>query len=217
MTYARSRLWLGVSCVGTMVVLAAVAVWLALPQQMLPQRPESLLIEAGAIAAFLGAIALMMLPFDVLGGLVLPESFEQSNPGSGRFFLRHFRGSLLQIGFFTASFLIYRRVGSSFGIGATVAVFAVLQVLLIGFQEMFAVAVGGIRRTRRTQANESILVADHEDQGFTGGVTGLPGLETTVVPRLWIEALPENLSRIAIHRRTASVQSGSRLRGLAVA
>ena len=217
MTYARARLWLGVSCVGTLVVLTSVALWLALPQQMLPQQPENLATEAAAVAAFLGVIALMLLPFDVLGGLALPESFDQPCPNIGRFFVRHLRGMLLQLSFFTVSFLIYRRVGSSFGIGATVGCFAAMQVLLIGSQKFFAIAIGGLRKARVDESDSNVLVAEHEDRGFTGGVAGLPGLETTVVPRLWIDSMPENLCKTAIQRRAATITSGSRLRGLAVA
>jgi hypothetical protein len=62
-----------------------------------------------------------------------------------------------------------------------------------------------------------ITVLGHHDTGFTGGVVGLPGMETVVLPAATIKKLsPEQLA-IMIARRLEAIQSGSRTRGLLLA
>ncbi|MEM6776163.1 MAG: hypothetical protein AAF670_00820 [Planctomycetota bacterium] len=62
-----------------------------------------------------------------------------------------------------------------------------------------------------------ITVLRHHDTGFTGGVVGLPGMETVVLPAPTLTELsPEQLA-IVIARRLEAIQSGSRTRGLLLA
>ena len=66
-------------------------------------------------------------------------------------------------------------------------------------------------RERRT------VVLHHHDTGFTGGIAGLPGMETVVLPSESLNRLtPEGLA-ITIARRLEAIQSGSRTRGLLLA
>ena len=62
-----------------------------------------------------------------------------------------------------------------------------------------------------------ITVLRHQDTGFTGGVVGLPGMETVVLPAAAVNKLsPEQLA-IMIARRLEAIHSGSRTRGLLLA
>ena len=61
------------------------------------------------------------------------------------------------------------------------------------------------------------LVVDNSDIGFTGGVVGLPGRETIVIPRKWFNVLSAKELAAVVARRIEAVSSGSRTRGLAVA
>ncbi len=62
-----------------------------------------------------------------------------------------------------------------------------------------------------------MIVLEHEDPGFTGGVVGLPGQETIVIPHGWLEGLSPQQLATAVARRLLAIDSGGRSRGLAVA
>ena len=59
-------------------------------------------------------------------------------------------------------------------------------------------------------------VLGHQDTGFTGGIVGLPGRETVVLPATINNLSPDQLA-IMIARRLEAIQSGSRTRGLLLA
>lgn len=73
MTYARARLWLGICGVGTTVVLTASVVIKQTPELLLPDSDEWRLLDGAALLGFVLCFVLLMLPFDVLGGYVLPR------------------------------------------------------------------------------------------------------------------------------------------------
>lgn len=214
MSYARARLWLGISCVGAMVTAAIAALLTGIPQQVLPTDPTSLGVELVAITSFLIAIALVLLPFDVYGGLILPELFHRGRGGLAAFARRHLRAVGVQLVVFVPAFLIYRRVGTHFGTAAVVAVFAFFQVLLLAGQWLLARAVGALAEADR---GSGVVTTPASEPAFTGGVIGLPGQEMTVVPKLWVRQLPGELLDLALYRRRIAVASGSRVRGLIVA
>lgn len=62
-----------------------------------------------------------------------------------------------------------------------------------------------------------VTLLKHHDTGFTGGIVGLPGWETIVLPAATVQKLsPEQLA-IMIARRSEAIESGSRTRGLILA
>ena len=78
MTYARARLWLGVSAVGTFVVLAIAALALGFPRSFLAGFSPSLVGDAAGLARVLALYVVVSLPFDVMGGFVLQRKFGRS-------------------------------------------------------------------------------------------------------------------------------------------
>ena len=69
MTYARSRLWLGITGVGTWTLIAATGIW---------QQWDAPIASGSRVADLLVLIALYVLiqaPFDWLGGYYLPKKF----------------------------------------------------------------------------------------------------------------------------------------------
>ena len=73
MTYARSRLLVGVTAVGTWVVIC-IAFLAAGGASLLPGTEASAGTQAGLLFAVLAVYVLVSLPFDLLGGLLLPIS-----------------------------------------------------------------------------------------------------------------------------------------------
>jgi hypothetical protein len=65
--------------------------------------------------------------------------------------------------------------------------------------------------------NPPISVLRHHDAGFTGGIVGLPGMETIVIPSRSVDQLTSEQLAVMIARRTEAIQSGSRTRGVFLA
>lgn len=218
MSYARSRLWLGISCVGSLVVLAVIAIAMDLPSELLLTESAGVFRESVSIICFLGTIALILLPFDLFGGFILPQIFQRKSEGMLSFLKHYGKGVGLQLLVFTGAFLLYRRLGTTYGTVATVAVFALLQVVLITMQAALAKLVGGLGSSKsHREPNANVFVTKATDSGFTGGIAGLPGFETTVLPDLWMQKLPEKLWGAEVRHRDAAISSGSRRKGLIVA
>ena len=90
-SYARARLWVGITGVGSIVLLSLLLLFLGAPTQLFAET-SGLLNEARGVALFLGAIALLALPFDVLGGLLLPRAFGRSTDDAWDFAFSWVRG-----------------------------------------------------------------------------------------------------------------------------
>jgi hypothetical protein len=72
MTYARKRLWLGISGVGSTVLLCVAAVTLDLPHRLIPPYADQTFGTALAAVALTWMLhTALLLPLDVLGGVVV--------------------------------------------------------------------------------------------------------------------------------------------------
>lgn len=230
MTYARSRLWLGISGVGLQVVAASAALWFALPHRLLRGVPAPV-----AIAATLACSIGLSLPSDVLGGYFLPRQHGRSELKFARFLAGWLRGVLLQaliIGVCAAALLM---AGRWAGVWAGVACFAGLMLLLLAAQAAVAQMVGGLSRVETAgpgveeagvpdSARDAAvrrpvgtMVLRSTDPGFVGGVVGLPGRERMVFPSVWLQELPPEVLSTERVRRNGVLATGARTRGLAAA
>lgn len=205
MTYARARLWLGISGVGTFVVLASAGIALDLPGALDGYGDVSALVLA------LLAYALISLPFDLLGGFLLPKRFGRKVPSTSRFAIGWSRGVLLQAVVMLGAGLLVLAAGRVGGVGAAAAVYAAGMVALILFQAPLARLVGGLKLVER---RDGVTLLSGEDEGFTGGVVGPPGAARVIVPAHWQAEFGGETTRIAIARRQSVAESASRTRGL---
>ena len=231
MTYARARLWLGICGVGTTVVLAAGLVVGQIPELLLPDSGEWRLVDAVALAGFMIGFVLLMLPFDVLGGYVLPRRHVRKSLSFWSFARHWVLGVTVQSTLFMVTGLLILACGRVAGLPGALGVIAFTGVGYLVFQRLLARTVSGLvwqQGERPLEAvvqkleswglrKPNILVVDHDDPGFTGGVAGWPGLETIIVPRKWLDLLSTEELGVAIFRRLQAVGSGSRLRGLLLA
>ncbi|MEC8591552.1 MAG: hypothetical protein VXZ15_08350, partial [Planctomycetota bacterium] len=79
MTYGRARLWLGISAVGTLVLTASMVYATKLPQQVFSESLEPTLTAPIYIGGVCLAVAILLAPFDLMGGFVLPNRFAKTN------------------------------------------------------------------------------------------------------------------------------------------
>lgn len=231
MAYARARLWLGISGVGTMVVVSAAMLASRAANGLFPQRETWSFADVAAICGFVFAIQLVMMPFDVIGGYLLPTRFSRSNV-TFRTFLRQWAvGVGVQAVLFVITGLAILAFARPFGIFGGAAGVIGFSIVYLHFQGVLTrlltdgqwdpaparlEAIEG-RLERWGLAARRLLVVNHFDAGFTGGVVGLPGRETIVVPRQWFDSLSDDELAAAIARRIEAIVSGGRTRGLLVA
>ena len=75
MTYARSRLILGMSTVGTVVLVCLAVLGFELYRKFEAVILESVVDQVIALAIILALVFGALLPFDILGGFILPTKF----------------------------------------------------------------------------------------------------------------------------------------------
>jgi len=202
-TYARARLRLGIACVGTFVVLAAVLLVSGAPGAVLPGSDSWAWTDVAWLGLLVSLYAVASAPFDMVGGLLLPRRYGRSvAEGFGRTWARGVaaHGSCLLV-----VALVLLGAGRAGGDAAALAAALLLALALLATQGRLAGIVGGVRREGdRLRAS---------DPSFVGGVVGLPGLDRTVLSAAW----DEETARIQAVRREAVRRSGSRALGVAVA
>jgi len=186
---------------------------LALPATLALSRSgdaESLGRGLLAILVFVGLYAIVQLPFDVLGGYVLPRRFGRSTsqlspflPGLARGVAWHAAAMAL----FGATLLLAARALGAVGV---IASGLLLMVVLLLAQRLIAGVVGGIRfRTGK----HGLVLAECDDDGFTGGVTGIWRPASSIVPLSWRRTLAFEDQDIAINRRGLVLHARSWGRG----
>ena len=89
--YGRARLWLGITGVGTIVTLSSAALFLKLPERLLPPATAPLNVQVKGLLFFIVLYVLIQLPLDFLGGYFLPQRYRRQHPP-----FHHFLASLLR-------------------------------------------------------------------------------------------------------------------------
>jgi hypothetical protein len=205
--YGRARLWLGISAVGTFVTLATSGLLFDLPGRIQPSIDATIAGQARALGGFVLIYAAIQLPFDLLGGYLLPKRFGRTHPSFPRYLISLARGvtSHAALLFLAAlALLLAGRWGGSVG---TVAAGLSISLLLTP-----------IERTA-LQESDALRIAEVQssDEGFTGGVVGVLRPRLQIVPSRWREVLGAEGFEVAVSRRSLAVQTGSWRRGRAVA
>jgi hypothetical protein len=219
MSYARARLYLGISCVGTWTVLSLALLVFGLPERIFSTATVPSWRDLTQLVGAIFAYAFIQGAFDLFGGYILPKEYGRSGETLGAFMLRWSRGAALHgalLVLFGLTLLNASRLG---GFALTLSVFLLVNLLLIWGQVPLARLVGGLRvasqQTPRGTQRPLVLRAPHRH--FTGGVTGLPMRARVVLPEAW-ERDPGGAAYDAlVTRKGALVARGAYARGLLLA
>lgn len=212
MTYARSRLLVGITAVGTWVVISAV--FLALGgASLLPADDASAGTQAAVLLSVLGVYVVVSLPFDLMGGLVLPRRHGRSDQGTGAYMAQWTRGVVVQVVVMAAAAALLVLAGREWGDGAALAVAAVIALAIAVGRLPLARLVARLAPVQPLPGHAGVLSVGAGDRGFTGGITGLG--RTIAVPPAWQQALGPGL-QVEISRRR-SLTGASYWLGIVVA
>ncbi|MEE2939780.1 MAG: hypothetical protein VX460_05300 [Planctomycetota bacterium] len=226
-TYARARLRLGITGVGVFVVLSAAAAAGGLPGALFGASSGGLLQDAARLAIWLAGAAVLALPFEFLGGHALPARFDRDHPELRDWVIGWLRGALIVVLVMSLSGALLIAAGRYGGRVGAVGMMMLIAVLLVGFQSRLALLVGGLRRVRPALEEVEtelrvmnvipppMYVVDSRDEGFTGGIAGLPTAERIILPVRWVGTFDARTLALLVARRTAVVERGLRALGLA--
>ena len=220
LSYARSRLYLGISGVGTAVVAAACLLAFDIPQvgfatTTAPSVGRSLF----AVGIFFAMTSALFFLFDLLGGAWVVRRRDDAP----LWLAVWLRGVFVQWLVWMATAAALMTTARAAGAVATLAVFVGIQLLLAAFRGRFARLIApftvhapspvfAAAAERAGLDVRRLQVVDTADEGFVGGWSGiLP--RTLVVPRRW-EQLPADALAAQLTRRRLVAESGAHLRGV---
>ncbi|MEM9658180.1 MAG: hypothetical protein AAF961_07450 [Planctomycetota bacterium] len=175
------------------------------------------------MALFALGYALLQFPFDILGGYILPKRYGRMPFESPRFMVGLFRGMAVHMAIWLVCGSLIMAAGGIAGFGGTVATGFVLVVLLLATRTTIASLMSTVRfklaQPNKVLRNDapSLLLAECDDEGFTGGITGVLNPVAHVLPERWQERLGPSGFELALRRRREAVDSGSWRRGRALA
>ena len=210
MSYARARLYLGISCVGMWTTVSALALLFSVPERVLSESTLWSLTGITQLAGVIFLYAFVQGAFDLFGGFVLPKEYGRYTPNLTRFLGHWFRGAalhgvlLLAVG---VALLAAARWG---GFALALLAFLLINIGLIYGQVWLARLMGGLGAKRE---NENLLLSSPYPH-FTGGIAGF---KEVVMPQAWRESFGPETFDLLVKRKRMLIETRSRLLGLLTA
>lgn len=220
MTYARKRLWLGITGVGATVLLCLAAVTLDLPHRLIhPYADQTFSTALASIALAWMLHAALLFPVDLAGGLLVVRE----SPGALRWMASWLRGITVQWLWFALAAALLLRTAQQFGVTKALLVFLLLQAVLLSRQGLLAWLVGGlgVRRVSEALARAAadagfapgmVREIASDEPSFVGAWSGLDA-KRLWIPQRWVERLSHEQLVVALSRRAAVRAFGLRRRG----
>lgn len=208
MTYARARLWLGMTTVGTLVLASSVLLFFDVPDRLLGTPEFSIAHAAAGLAAFIAAYACIHLISDVFGAVVIPRRFGRMTSPLGVVLRDLARGIVVHSTALWLIAVVMLLAARALGLLGVVGFAVVLSIVLLALRPQLALLMGRVRRTSGDRG-----VVDSPDEGFTGGIDGVFRPAVITVPRRWSDTLEPTQLDAVLDRRRIAGQSGSFRRG----
>lgn len=224
--YGRARLCVGISAVGTWVLIAVSGLAFGWPPQIAGawggDAPRGLGSEAATLLMFVVGYAVVQLPFDLLGGYVLPRRYGRVVPAWGVYLAGLLRGVTVHGAVLFAVAGVLTVAGHHGGAPAMVGAAVTASLLVLAQRLRLAGALVAMKPVAAPTGIAIEIVSSTRfvkvvDEGFTGGVVGIWRPRFSVVPSAWGPALGEAGLRLAAARRTAAIESGAWRRGRGLA
>jgi hypothetical protein len=212
MTYARSRLWVGILSVGTWVIISTT---ILLTIEKLPDFLRDLSL-IHSILTFLGLYVLISMPFDFVGGYLLPKKYERSKQSLFSFIATYIRGVFFHCAFlfFIALILLYLLKTdelSNLLLPLLLITFSI-QILLVLFQPQIAKLLANFDSSTSLDVSQSYEVWESSDIGFTGGIPFLS--QKTILPKHWIQNFAIDEIQFLVNRRNFLKEKHCHLLGI---
>lgn len=198
-TYARSRLWVGILSVGSWVLLS---LYILLNIKNLPNALRDLPLSL-SILSFLGFYLAISVPFDFIGGFILPHKYERSMESLQQYILSYFRGITFH-GIFlyliSHLFLVLLNMYPISELLVPLLVYVLcLQVILALLQPYIARLIGKFTISNSSNPTTQYEIWDSTDIGFTGGIPFFRN--KSILPKKWVEDFSPDEINLLLNRR----------------
>ena len=150
-TYARGRLTVGITGVGTIVVLSIFALVIGVPARLFEGQGGTFLKDVPLFALWLGGISLVTLPFEWLGGLAVPAAHRRAHPNAAQWVSSWVRGTLLLLSIGSLCGAAIALGGRSEGVAGAIGVAGLTALGLLAIQGPLALLIGGLQTVRPPQ------------------------------------------------------------------
>lgn len=214
MTYAKARLWAGLSGILLWTILIGLGLWLI----RFSAITETLNIPDGIWVVILASTHLILtLPFDFLGGVFLPNRHQQYRMVFDGWWKRWARAAFFQFAIYLLMGFWLLMTGKHLGPTGTIGGFALMMMLLGGLQIWVARASVKWESFYDNHKGKLVVYLDNEDPGFTGGISGIPGMEIFVIPNRWRKDMTDKMLTVMKGRRHGAIQTLSHAKGFLAA
>jgi hypothetical protein len=220
LTYARSRLYLGITGVGTAVLAAMCLLAFDIPSRGFSTSAEQSLSRAMlSLGLYFALLMLGFFLFDLVGGAWVVRRKDWAQLWLSRWL----RGVAVQWTVWMTMALALMLTARAADTAAVIAVFALGQVVLAALRGRMVrvIARMPVHPTPPSIAQAAqaagldpakITVVDTPDEGFVGGWSGIVP-DALLVPRRW-STLPADALTAQLARRKAVAVSGAHRRGV---
>lgn len=228
LSYARARLYLGIANVGFWVLVSAIGLLLSLPDRLFPTLDADPNETSSRLALIVLGYVVLNLPFDFIGGHLLPRRYHRTIQTVPEYLFKWLRGVLVQgVVMYLTGMLLVTAGRQSRSVFLVVVLVGIVMAVLLAAQDWFARLVSGFKRLTIDLAPyagilkrwglelpEHTVVYAHTDPSFSGALAGPTGMEKLVLPARWLtELTPEQLAA-QLARRIGALQRESRARGV---
>ncbi len=223
--YGRARLWLGMSAVGSFVLIAAVGLIWQLPARLQPPADAALASHLRSLLSVAAIYAVVHAPFDLFGGYLLPRWYRRQRPSLVAFLVALARGVLIHTTIWFSLASLYLFAGRTAGVVGVIVAASVSMLVLLRGRVAIATAEAPLELTPSSPHFQHDVpgpvlptyVVESGDEGFTGSVAGVVRPRLMLLPMRWRETLDPEAFETAVRRRQQAVSTGGWLRGRLVA
>lgn len=229
MTYARARLWLGVTGVGSLVTVSSAALISGVSQDYLSSSESVGRLELLQLSGVIGLFMFWSIPLDFLGGFMFPKRFQKTTQSFGAWLRSYVTAAIAQALLFASFGALILILSQRWGVagGGLAICFGIAACFVVRNRLLINKEVESERLSQKLLDAITLiqsweiyvprtLVVKHQDVGFTGGIVGVGKYAKIIIPRAWLAFSREQLAA-AIARRAIAIESGSYSRGLVFA
>lgn len=214
------RLRLGIVYVGTIVLAVTALLAVDLSGNVALRTWEARHGMFTGVGLLVGLFTLLALPFDVVGGYLLPKAFDREVTTFPRFLASLLKGVANHAGFYWlvgSGYILAAQLGGWILVPFIAMVFLFQQIIA---QKAFAGLVGEVSESASATEESRVLPISElssQEPSFSGGIVGWPGLDRLVMAADWRRQLEPGLYELVVGRRIAAVELGLRRRGVLIA
>ncbi|MCI4668612.1 MAG: hypothetical protein MRZ79_10800 [Bacteroidia bacterium] len=152
---------------------------------------------------------LLLFPFELAAGYFLEKQHGRQLGSFGKWFLSWLRGVSVLSLFFALHCAVLILLGNWGGLWAVAGWSFVWMLLLTGFRQYLARLMAPFKIDYESNRGRLLFYFDNPDRGFTGGISGISGQESIIMPAYWQKKWDSTVFDLQLSRRHGALNTGS--------